>query len=1736
VVEFSLPTFSDNSGKVTIARTDNGPASAEEFPVGITTVSYTATDAAGNTASCSFDVTVKDNEDPVFDAVSNLESNVDAGACSAVVSFEIPTATDNCDGTTVTQTSNTGSGDTFPVGTTTVTYTATDASGNTDTISFDVIVTDNEDPTISCPADITSNVTFGETGAVVTYDAVTFNENCSATIEQTAGLASGETFPVGTTTNTFVVTDASGNTATCSFDITIKEDGDTVPPTITCPDNIEQNVNQGVCGAVVEFSLPTFSDNSGKVTIARTDNGPASAEEFPVGITTVSYTATDAAGNTASCSFDVTVKDNEDPVFDAVSNLESNVDAGACSAVVSFEIPTATDNCDGTTVTQTSELGPGSIFPVGTTTVTYTATDASGNTDTVSFDVIVTDNEDPTITCPADITTTNVIGQNYALVTYTEITATDNCEVAVERTSGFASGEQFPVGITTVTYVATDINGNSVECSFTVTVKGSPVAVDDAESTDEDTPVIIAVLDNDSDLDNDPLSVTETTTPANGTVVINEDGTITYTPNPDFNGTDSFEYTITDGNGGFDTAIVTVTIGGTNDAPVAVDDAASTDEDTPVVIAVLGNDSDPDNDPLTITETTTPENGSVVINEDGTITYTPNPDFNGTDSFEYTITDGNGGFDTAIVTVTIGGTNDAPVAVDDAASTEEDTPVIIAVLDNDSDPDNDPLTITETTTPANGSVVINEDGTITYTPNPDFNGTDSFEYTINDGNGGFDTAIVTVTVIGAENVAPIAVDDAASTDEDTPVIITVLDNDSDPDNDPLTITETTTPENGTVVINEDGTITYTPNPDFNGTDTFEYTITDGNGGFDTAIVTVTIGGTNDEPIAVDDAASTEEDTPVVIAVLDNDSDPDNDPLSVTETTTPANGTVVINEDGTITYTPNPDFNGTDSFEYTITDGNGGFDTAIVTVTVIGAENVAPIAVDDAESTEEDTPVVIAVLENDSDPDNDPLTITEAISPANGSVIINEDGTITYTPNPDFNGTDSFEYTITDGNGGFDTAIVTVTIGGTNDVPVAVDDAESTDEDIPVVIAVLDNDSDPDNDPLTITETTTPANGTVVINEDGTITYTPNPDFNGTDSFEYTITDDNGGFDTAIVTVTVIGAENVAPIAVDDAESTDEDIPVVIAVLDNDSDPDNDPLTITETTTPANGSVVINEDGTITYTPNPDFNGTDSFEYTITDGNGGFDTAIVTVTIGGTNDEPIAVDDAASTDEDTPVVIAVLGNDSDPDNDPLTITETTTPENGSLVINEDGTITYIPNPDFNGTDSFEYNITDGNGGFDTAIVTVTVIGAENVAPIAVDDAASTEEDTPVIIAVLDNDSDPDNDPLTITETTTPTNGTVVINEDGTITYTPNEHFNGTDTFEYTITDGNGGFDTAVVTVTVIGAENVAPIAVDDAASTDEDTPVVIGVLDNDSDPDNDPLSVTESTTPANGSLVINEDGTITYTPNENYNGTDSFEYTITDGNGGFDTAIVTVTIGDTNDAPVAVDDAESTEEDTPVIIAVLGNDSDPDNEPLTITETTSPANGSVVINENGTITYTPNENFNGTDTFEYTITDGNGGFDTAIVTVTVIGAENVAPIAVDDAASTEEDTPVIIAVLDNDSDPDNDPLTITETTTPENGNVVINEDGTITYTPNENFNGTDTFEYTITDGKGGFDTAIITITVEQSTTPPAPEAPEVTITQPTCADPLGVTALEILSLRSSILQSRTIQSSLIITVT
>ncbi len=356
----------------------------------------------------------------------------------------------------------------------------------------------------------------------------------------------------------------------------------------------------------------------------------------------------------------------------------------------------------------------------------------------------------------------------------------------------------------------------------------------------------------------------------------------------------------------------------------------------------------------------------------------------------------------------------APVAVDDEATINGLNPVTVSVLANDFDLDGDTVLLIAATQPAFGTATLNVNGTITYTPTSTCPpATDSFTYTISDGTQ-TDTAIVTIT---QENCPPSAVNDTATTFVASLVNISVLSNDTDPDGDPLTVTATTTPANGTAVINPDGTIGYTPNAGYVGTDTFTYTISDGAA---TASATVTVNVINRPPTAVDDTATTNVATPVIVAVLANDTDPDGQALSVTSVTVPSIGTAVINPDGTVSYTPPALFVGTATFQYTISDG---FDSATATVTV-NVINRPPSAVDDLTSTPMNTLVVVSVLANDSDADGHPLTVTAVSAPANGTAVINPDDTVIYTPNPAFLGIDSFTYTISDG---YDTATATVTI-------------------------------------------------------------------------------------------------------------------------------------------------------------------------------------------------------------------------------------------------------------------------------------------------------------------------------------------------------------------------------------------------------------------------------------------------------------------------------------------------------------------------------------------------------------------------------------------------------------------------------------------------------------------------------------------------------------------------------------
>ena len=593
----------------------------------------------------------------------------------------------------------------------------------------------------------------------------------------------------------------------------------------------------------------------------------------------------------------------------------------------------------------------------------------------------------------------------------------------VDVTGTVASGSGTITNTASISGANLDLNRGNNSASATIRLNNPPSAIDHLASTPSGSAVVIPALMGAADPDADLVSIFSAGSPASGVVVVNNDGTVTYTPAVSFKGDDSFDYTVTDGKGGLATATITVSVA--NAAPIAGDDFAATPPRTAIVLDILSNDNDANGDALTVTAVTQPAGGVVVINADRTITFTPADAFRGTAVFTYTISDGT---DSATATVEVVVPNTSPVAVPDFASTPTNTAATVAVLANDLDDNGDVLTVVAVTQPAGGAIEgiasINSDGTLSFVPGVGFRGDAAFTYTISDGTQQA-TTLVTVAV---QNAMPIAVDDSVDTAPSTSITIPVLDNDSDANGDALTVVGVGAPMNGSVSVDAFGAVIYTPVDGFRGTDTFLYVISDGT---DTATATINVTVPNTPPVAGADRTSTSSNSPVAIPVLVNDFDANNDALSVVpgSVSAPQNGSASLGSDGLISYRPYDGFAGLDTFTYLVSDG---VDLATGTVTVL-VLNGPPTAVDDSATTAPGQSVQINLLSNDSDPNGDALSVLSVSIPQNGTVVLGDDGTIGYLPTDGFLGTESFAYVISDGTD-TSTAMVTVTVTSVSVAP------------------------------------------------------------------------------------------------------------------------------------------------------------------------------------------------------------------------------------------------------------------------------------------------------------------------------------------------------------------------------------------------------------------------------------------------------------------------------------------------------------------------------------------------------------------------------------------------------------------------------------------------------------------------------------------------------------------------------
>jgi VCBS repeat-containing protein len=1419
-----------------------------------------------------------------------------------------------------------------------------------------------------------------------------------------------------------------------------------------------------------------------------------------------------------------------------------------------------------------------------------------------------------------------------------------------------------------------------------VPVNDAPAGTDAVLQAVEDTPYALTIADfgfTDAAEGDSFAGVVITSTPATGLLLLDgvavsaggsvtaaqiAAGSLTYVAGPDVNGAGlgAFTFRVRDdggtANGGADTdqSVNTIRfdVAGVNDAPVSSDGAATTAEDT-AISAMLPGYTDADNDvAIYRAGTTTPAHGTVRINSDGSYTYTPVANFHGTDIFSFVVDDGRGGTVEEYVTVTITPVNDAPVLTSlipnrtrpDGATVTFDTSTYFADVDADL------LSYTATGLPAGLSLDAN--GVITGTIDaaasqggPDGDGVYTITLTASDPDGAVVATDFTFTIT---NPAPVAVNDSVATAEDTPVTFDVLDGtasggtrDSDPDGDTLTVIDATA-GSGTVTINADGTLTYVPDPDFNGTDTIVYTISDGQGGTAQAVATVVVAAQNDAPDTspIADRLRNDGDT-VAFDASGFFADVDGDTLAYSATGLPP-GLAIDPATGIISGRIAASASGaTGTAIYTITvtatDGQGGTSSIVYRNTVI---NVAPSAADDSATVAEDMAVDIAVLANDGDTDGDGIVVLRvnnqllivggaSVDTANGSVtLVDVAGTLMlrFVPDADYNGTESFTYTIDDGNSGIDVAVVTVLVTPVNDTPTAsatLPDRVRADGQT-LTYETGDFFRDPDGDDLNFVVTGLPAGLTYNLDTGlisgvlDRVASQGGPNGNGVYTVTVTAYDGPNGTGQSITRSFAITATNPGPRANNDSFTINEDVATTFAVLGNDSDPDGDPLSVISAGA-GHGTVTINANNTLTYTANANFNGTDTILYTISDGNGGVSSASVTVTVNSVNDGPTADPiPALSSSDDAAINFDVSGyfNDVDAGADLDFMVVGTLPP-GITFDNETGVFSGMLGADASSNSPYVITIIadDGNGGTVQQTLNWTI---QNLPPRAFDDVLRVAENAGTVAGtnVLLNDVDPDNDgkvvgavnadPTRVGQPVTGANGgTFVVNMDGSYSFDPGTAFDDLQIGEsrttfvtYLLDDTDGGFSTGVITVTVDGTNdapvstaipnitgadnqsvaanpidvaaffddvegdaltfsatglppgltmnaagritgtiasnasvtgpytvavtasdgraattrsfvyavtNPAPIAVNDTASTVEDVAIDINVIANDGDPDGDTLFVDPTYPPqaANGVVTINPNGSLHYVPNADYNGVDTIIYRVSDGQGGLNSAVINVQVGVVNDAPVGTDIPDTARNDgDSVTIATSGYFADVDGDTLTYSVvglpqglSFDPATGVI----SGRIAASASGVTGRADYSVQVIADDNHGGSTTVTFI--LSAINIAPEANGDNATTSEDTAVDIAVLANDGDTDGDGVAVIRINNVALvvGSSVAISDGVVTlidnagvmqlrFVPNADFNGHTAFSYTIGDGNGGFDDAVVNILVVATNDAPVASAP------------------------------------------
>ena len=1242
----------------------------------------------------------------------------------------------------------------------------------------------------------------------------------------------------------------------------------------------------------------------------------------------------------------------------------------------------------------------------------------------------------------------------------------------------------------------------------------APQAVNDAGATSEDTPVTIDVLAN--DLPGDPpatLAVQSVTNGRYGTVRI-DGGVVIYKPLADFHGIDSFTYVAFDGAQSSNAATVTVTVASVADAPTAGADAYTVPAGAVLAAAsveqgVLASDHDGDGDPLTASLAAggAAAHGTLTLNADGTFLYEPAAGFAGEDSFRYVVSDGTATSNIAEVTLDVraAGQESAPEAAnleyDIAYGQELQVGFGAGLVQSSVDGDGDLLTASlYGSAPAKTAVTVSADGSFTFTlpaglvegdfPPAGDVATFTFNYQLSDG---FLTGTGTVT-IRVHREGATAAGHAYAVVHDRELAVTadagLLSGSTLGSGAGLTVVNVSAcAEGGTIsdLNPATGAFTYHPAAGFVGRDSFTYAVS--NGVSTSAAATVTIDVSNARPGGLQDfywldLASTAVLTISTIdaGLLANDGDGDGDTLTVTGVSaTAAGGAVTFAANGTFTYAPPANWTGTDSFEYRVTDGVDASDWIPITVEVVRA---TPFSAADAYTLSHDRTLTVGTAEagllaNDVNV-GAAAGIAIFTAPTHGNVTVLDAaaGTFSYTPEAGFVGWDLFSYYVCDSLGAGNIATVTLAIA--NARPSAPEQALTVNEDSVLTGAagaLLAGAADEDGDALTVSLASPAAHGSVVVNADGSFQYTPEANFIGPDVFAYALTD--GLLTAEALAIVTVNPVNDLPTITAPSYTIHAARPLTVlapGVLLDAADVDGDVLTAALVSGPAHGTLVLAPDGSFTYQPAAGaVNISDSFTYSISDGTGATN---ATASIQIANAAPVAASITYYVIPGTPLYVAATSGlaaaGADPDNDALTVvasTPSTARQYGGFDgLMTDGSIWYGPGT-FTGTDTITYTISDG---WATSQGTLTFIVAARpivAYPNAYRTLHGQALSVPAAQGVLYNDwTTVGATSLTAQLLTSPSAGTLTLAGDGGFTFDPPAGTAGSYSFTYQVVDNQSNVSPPV-TVT-LEVTNAAPILADDAYRVLHDKVLAVyaaqGVSVNDWDLDEDGLTAELVTGPAHGQVTLNANGSFSYQGSANYAGPDSFTYRLRDGVAV--SAAATVMIEVANTAPAAAGHEFTTPHDSALAGSLSAGCYDAEIDPLTYRLIAAAAHGTVVIQSNGSYTYTPTAGYVGADSFTYVVNDGVVDSDTATVALAVT---NTPPRAAGDEFVLSHGQTLSGNLLANDWDAQGDTLSVSvfHTFNPQTDGITLTwqGNGSFALTPPAAFAGVLKFSYSVFDG-------------------------------------------------------------------